>query len=246
MPWEKMPASSPSLDTGSWLCRDDLDRGRMLDMEQRVRPVRRRTFAIIGVAVLAMGPWIGWWPLLFLIPASLCFTAAERLMLRVARPELVVFSAWVGGELMIAGALTLEGGHRTAWLSWLAIPVITLSARFSMRGVAAGVAIAASLVLAVAFGTDTSMVLANPELVIAPLAVVFSISALSTPLMRSDIQHRSDAVVDQLTGMLNRNALANRAGELAVEPEDVVHPVLLGGWWCQSPSTKEKPDEAAR
>ncbi len=33
---------------------------------------------------------------------------------------------------------------------------------------------------------------------------------------------------------------------LAVEPEHVVHPVLLGGWWCQSPSTKEEPDEAAR
>ncbi len=37
-----------------------------------------------------------------------------------------------------------------------------------------------------------------------------------------------------------------KSTELAVEPEDVVHPVLLGGWWCQSPSTKEKPDEAAR
>lgn len=33
---------------------------------------------------------------------------------------------------------------------------------------------------------------------------------------------------------------------LAVELEHVVHPVLLGGWWCQGPSPKEKPDEAAR
>ena len=33
--------------------------------------------------------------------------------------------------------------------------------------------------------------------------------------MRSDIQHRSDAVIDQLTGMLNRNALDNRVAELA-------------------------------
>jgi diguanylate cyclase (GGDEF)-like protein len=225
MPWERMPASPPGLDTGSWLCRDDLDRERMLDMEQRVRPVRRRTFAIIGVAVLALAPWIGWWPLLFLIPASLWFVAADRLIQRVARPELVVFSAWVGGELMIAGALALEGGHRTAGLSWLAIPVITLSARFSIRGVAAGVAIAASLMLAVAFGMEASIVLANPELVIAPLAVLFSISALSTPLMRSDIQHRSDAVVDQLTGMLNRNALANRARELAQQAAITGEPV---------------------
>jgi hypothetical protein len=33
---------------------------------------------------------------------------------------------------------------------------------------------------------------------------------------------------------------------LGVEPEHVVHPVLLGGWWCQSPSPKEEPDETAR
>ena len=26
---------------------------------------------------------------------------------------------------------------------------------------------------------------------------------------------------------------------LGVGPEDVVHPGLLGGWWCQSPSPKE-------
>jgi diguanylate cyclase (GGDEF)-like protein len=33
--------------------------------------------------------------------------------------------------------------------------------------------------------------------------------------MRSDIQHRSDAVIDQLTGMLNRKALSTRVDELA-------------------------------
>src|SRR5208283_3123913 len=33
---------------------------------------------------------------------------------------------------------------------------------------------------------------------------------------------------------------------LAVEPEHVVHPVLLGGWWLSKPQSKEDPDEAAR
>jgi diguanylate cyclase (GGDEF)-like protein len=37
--------------------------------------------------------------------------------------------------------------------------------------------------------------------------------------MRSDIQHRSDAVIDQLTGMLNRNALSTRVAELAQQSE---------------------------
>ncbi len=55
----------------------------------------------------------------------------------------------------------------------------------------------------------------QPELVLAPLALVLCVAVLSTPLMRSDIEHRSDAVIDQLTGMLNRKALGARVQELA-------------------------------
>jgi diguanylate cyclase (GGDEF)-like protein len=203
----------------SWLCRDDFDRERMLDMEGRVRPVRRRTFAILAVSITAVSPWTGWWPLLFIIPASAFFSAADIFMPRVNRPELLMFAAWIGSELAIAGAVSLEGGPRVAALSWLAIPVITLSSRFSMRGVVAGVAIAFAFVLAVAFGVDASYVIEDPERVITPLALILSVAVLSTPLMRSDIQHRNDAVIDQLTGMLNRKALGARVHELAQQSE---------------------------
>jgi diguanylate cyclase (GGDEF)-like protein len=85
--------------------------------------------------------------------------------------------------------------------------------------VIAGLAIASALVLAVAFGVDPHGVLHSPVLVSAPLALVLSVAVLSTPLMRSDIQHRSDAVIDQLTGMLNRKALGVRAQELSQQSE---------------------------
>ena len=77
----------------SWLCRDDADRERMLDMEDRVRPCRQRALAILAVAILAVGPWFGWWPLLFLIPSAGFFVAADHFLTRVARPELVMFAA---------------------------------------------------------------------------------------------------------------------------------------------------------
>ena len=210
---EPQEASAPT----TWLCRDDFDRERLLDMEDRVAPARRRTFAILFVAIAAVAPWLGWWPLLFLLPSMIFFGAADRFMPRVARPELLMFAAWVGSELMIAGAVALQGGARISAISWLAIPVITLSTRFSIRGVFAGVAVAATLVLAVGFGSDPHAVLANPDLVIAPLALIFSVAVLSTPLMRSDIQHRNDAVIDPLTGMLNRKALDVRVHELGVQ-----------------------------
>jgi diguanylate cyclase (GGDEF)-like protein len=217
--------AEPRPSLASWLCRDDFDRDRMLDMEERVRPVRRRTFAILAVAVAGTAPWLAWWPLLFILPAVAFFASADALMPRMARPELLMFAAWIGSELTIAGAVALEGKAGVAALCWLAIPVITLSSRFSMRGVVAGVVIALALTLAVGFGVDGTAAVDNPPLVIAPLALIICVAVLSVPLMRSDIQHRSDAVVDQLTGMLNRNALGVRAQELAQQSAVTREPV---------------------
>jgi diguanylate cyclase (GGDEF)-like protein len=211
---QEAPASS-----ASWLCRDDFDRERMIDMEERVRPVRQRALAILAVALIACGPWLGWWPALFLVPAVLCFGLADLFMPRVARPELLMFGAWIGSGLVIGGAVALSGGGRTPTLAWLAIPVITLSSRFPMRGVVAGVIVNIAILLAVAFGVDAREIIHEPVLVIAPVALLLCVAVLSTPLMRSDIQHRSDAVIDQLTGMLNRKALSTRVVELAQQSE---------------------------
>jgi diguanylate cyclase (GGDEF)-like protein len=191
----------------------------MLDMEERVRPIRQRALAILGVALIACGPWLGWWPALFLIPAAACFAFADRMMPRVAKPELLMFGAWIGSGLVIGGAVALSGGPDQPTLSWLAIPVITLSSRFPMRGVVVGVIINGLILLAVAFGVDAHQVIHDPVYVIAPLALLACVAVLSTPLMRSDIQHRSDAVIDQLTGMLNRKALSSRVSELAQQSE---------------------------
>ena len=138
-----------------------------------------------------------------------------------------MFTAWIGSEIAIAGAVALEGGPRVSALSWLAIPVITLSTRFSMRGVVAGVGIACALVIGVAFGVDANAVINGPELVTAPLVLIICVALLSTPLMRSDIQHRSDAVIDQLTGMLNRNALKVRVQELTQQSSVTGEPIGL-------------------
>src|SRR5271155_3778820 len=138
----------------SWLCRDDFDRQRLLDMEERVRPARQKTFAILTLALIATGPWLGWWPLLCLVPGAGCFAFADTLMPRVARPEYVMFGAWMVSEIVLAGAVALNGGPRVPTLSWIAIPVITLSSRFSLRGVAVGVVFSVGLVLVVAFGVD--------------------------------------------------------------------------------------------
>lgn len=196
-------------------------------MERRLRPVRTVAMGGLALALLASAPWIGAWTLVPLLFAAGLFELADRGLETAERPEYRMFAAWTGAELTIAAAVALAGGPAVATLSWLAIPVVTLSARFSLRGVCVGVAIALGLLYAVAFGTDAGGVLEDPVLVIAPTALIVAIAILSTALMRSDVHHRGAAVVDPLTGMLNRKALADRAAEIAAQSEVTGEPVGL-------------------
>jgi diguanylate cyclase (GGDEF)-like protein len=199
-------------------------------MEERIKPVRRIAMGILAIALVAGAPWIGWWTLIPLAGAAGFFLVADARLQDSERPEYLMFGAWVGSEAMIAGAVALTGGPQVATLSWLAIPVVTLSARFSLRGVLIGVAIAIAMLLAVAFGQDARAILDNPPLVFAPLALILAVAVLSTALMQSDMHHRGEAVIDSLTGMLNRKALMNRVSELAQQSEITGEPigVILG------------------
>lgn len=212
---------------GSWLIADGIDRERMLDMDRRIAPMRRRTFAVLAVALVACGPWLGWWTIAPLAGAVALFAVADRVTKRMRRPELGLFAAWAGAELIIAVAVAIGGGLEIATLSWLAIPVVTLASRFSIRGIVAGVAIALALLFAVSFGVNAAAVIASPPTVIAPAALIISIAMLSTALMRSDLEFRSLSVIDPLTGMLNRSALAARVGELRQQSAVNGDPVSL-------------------
>ncbi len=225
-----MGKASPELDSvpaGSWLCRDERDRERMLDMDERVRPVRRRAVAILAIALAVAGPWIGWLPVLIIIPFSVMFALADRKVPTARRPENLMFATWVGAEVTLAAALAAAGNAGASALALLAVPILTLTCRFSMRGVLAGVGVALALTLAAGFGFQSQAVLAAPEMLIAPVAVILCVAVLSAPLMRSDIEHRYDALVDPLTGMLNRKALDVRVHELMLQSQITHEPVGL-------------------
>ncbi|MEA2417878.1 MAG: two-component system, cell cycle response regulator [Thermoleophilaceae bacterium] len=212
---------------GTWLVHDDADRGRMLDMDRRLAPVRRAALAVLALALIACGPWFGWWSLFPLAVAAGAFSLAERLTTRLAKPEYAIFGAWVSTQVAIAAAVALSDGPIGVAMAWLALPVVTLSARFSMKGVIAGVGITLGLMVAVSFGVHADRVLAHPPLLIMPLALVIAIGMLSTALMRSDMEHRNDAVIDALTGMLNRKALATRITELTQQSRVSGEPIGL-------------------
>jgi diguanylate cyclase (GGDEF)-like protein len=204
-----------TLQGSSWLIRDGLDRQRMLDMDARLAPVRRLSLAILAGSLVIMGPWLGWWTLVPVLAPAWLFAVADRYIAKAKKPEYMMFAAWVGTQVVLAASVALSGGPEVATMSWFAIAVVTLASRFSNRGIAAGIAVTFVLMLAVAFGVNAHAVIENPTRVIAPAALILTVTLFSFALMQSDVEHRSRAVVDELTGMLNRAALAGRVEELA-------------------------------
>jgi diguanylate cyclase (GGDEF)-like protein len=209
----------------SWLIRDGMDRERMLDMDKRIQPLRLAALSVLGVCLLISGPWVGWWTLIALFVAGLFFKFAGARTDGSATPEYWLFAGWAGSELLIATSVALTGGATSPALAWFAIPVVTLSARFSVRGVVFGVATTVVMMLIVALGVNSGAVANNPTYVMASVALVISTAILSTALMRSDLEHRTEAVIDQLTGLLNRTALRNRTLELAQRSQFTGEPV---------------------
>jgi diguanylate cyclase (GGDEF)-like protein len=203
----------PPMD-GTWLCPDREDRERLLDMEPRLKSVRTLTMVGLGAALLVSGPWLGFWTLIPLLLAAVAFLAVDRQLAQRTAPELWIGAAWVCSQLAIAASVWLTGGPDSPAIAWLAIPVVTLSARFTTRGVGVGVGLTALLMVAVTLGADPQAVVDEPPTLLFPLALLAGVALLSTALMRSDLEHRTESVLDGLTGMLNRRALAARMVEL--------------------------------
>jgi diguanylate cyclase (GGDEF)-like protein len=211
----------------TWLCPDAASRDRLLDMDERLKRPRAVAFALIAIGVGAAVPLIGWWGFGLLVVAVLGFRLAQGIAERIRAPEHALFASWVISELVIAGSVAVTGGITSYTASWLLVPLVTLPARFGSRGVGAGVAFIGVLVIAIAVSVEPSQPLPPIYALFALLTTLTAVSVLSTALMRSDVDHRTEAVIDGLTGMLNRRALDQRLQELTAQVQITGQPVAV-------------------
>ena len=191
-----------------------LSRERLLDMEARLGLVRRQAFGVLALALIAAGPWVGFEFLIVLAAALAVFAIVDRRMYRSRRPERWAAFGWAVAPLVIAGSAAVSGGPQSPALMWLGLPVVTLGARFEPLGVRLGVAYTIALLLLVTVGLDAGFVLEHPEELIFPFALVIAMAILGGAAVRSEREHRRVAVIDPLTGLLNRSAFAQRLLEL--------------------------------
>lgn len=213
--WEIYVETTPGHDSGSHRgLHSQLRRERLLDIEARLRPYRRRAFAVLGVALIAGGPWVGWQWLGPLAAAALVFPVCDRYMTRSQRPELWAAIAWAFACLMIGVSVALTGGPDSPAIAWFALTAVTLGARFERRGVLVGQAWLLFLIAASTVPVDPAAAVDAPQYIGAAAALTLAVTILSGAVIQSDREHRRGAVIDPLTGLFNRAALAQRFAEL--------------------------------
>ncbi len=215
------------MDRGSWLCPTELDRARVIDANDRVRMIRFVGAGAVGLALAFAAPWVGWWPLALFALAVLNFLVVELRIHRSARPERVSASAILFTMLLIGVGVALSGGPRSVALPWMVLPAAMVAARFRPRVVIVALGVTIAIVLAATFGSHPQWTLDDPAPLVATLALLAGVVSIVWALQAAELQHRGAAMIDQLTGLLNRNALIPRFAELSHQARLTRQPVCL-------------------
>ena len=196
-------------------------------MDERLERPRAIAFALIAAGIAAAAPRIGWWGIGLLVVAALGFRLAKGIAERIRAPEHALLASWAVSEMVIAGSVAVTGGITSYAASWLLVPLVTLPARFGTRGVGVGVGFVAALVTLIAVTIEPGHPLPPVYALLSLLITLSSVGVLSMALMRSDVDHRTEAVIDGLTGMLNRRALDQRLHELTAQAQVTGQPVAV-------------------
>ncbi len=211
----------------SWLCPTELDRTRIVDANDRVRTIRLVGAGAIGLALLASAPWIGWWTLILLTLCALNFWNVERRLPTSAHPERVSFTAIVLTLGLIGAGVVISGGPHSPALPWMVLPGAMVAARFRPQVVAFGIVLTVLLVLVATLGVDPEATLADPVSVIATLALLAVVISIVLALQAAELHHRDEAILDPLTGLLNRHALRPRFTEISHQARLTHQPVCV-------------------
>jgi diguanylate cyclase (GGDEF)-like protein len=213
--------------SGSWLCPTELDRSRVVDANDRVRTIRLIGSSAVGLALVISAPWIGWWTLVLFALSALNFFTVDRRMHTSAHPERVSAVAIVITEVLLGGGVVLSGGPHSPALPWMVLPAAMTAARFRPRVVVAGLVLTVLAILLVTVGIDPGSAAHNPVPVIATLALLAGVVSIVWALQAAELHHRDEAILDPLTGLLNRHALIPRFIELSHQARLTHQPVSL-------------------
>ena len=211
---------------------DDFDRAEQdAAPERRRSPLavsRRRTVERAGRldrATIAIAPLVcavlvatalfrdagAWLPFAVI---ALVLTAMPRLVQRGARPEIVELIGSLAVTIAMAVAAGLTGGTSSPIVFLFPIGVVLNGLRAGRVSIITCAAVTIAVFLLVALLEEGGAIVGEPLPMIAILAMQLGVTIASVALAEAEIGHRRASIVDPLTGLLNRQGLADRFEEL--------------------------------
>jgi diguanylate cyclase (GGDEF)-like protein len=196
---------------------DDTERARMLDFARRLRAVRWQALVfLIPVVVLGMfayGPLIAP-PIVGLVAG---FAALAWIQQRIRRIEFALVGFLVVAQAAIITAIALASRYQLDALGLLILPAAAACIMLPRAWMVVFTAWSVAITVGAAFAIDAHRVAEVPPILILPIGVMLCVVLPAAMIRKLEIDSRDTAMIDALTGALNRMALEARIAELTAQ-----------------------------
>lgn len=208
------PPPKSDRNQSSWLAPSALTRARVVEQAGVIDRITRIN-ALLSLLVLAACAFTGevWAvvPLVVLLAAVGLVPIAVK---RVSRPEYVDFGSGLAVFATMAFGAGMSGGSVSPIVFLLPIGIVINASRFVPRATALGGLVMGTVFLGTSLLADTGAVVDHPLRMGAILVGLASVTLAAIALSASEIGYRRAAILDPLTGLLNRQGLEERFEEL--------------------------------
>lgn len=215
------------MDASRLLYRDGAERERLLDMSMRLAPAQLRAVAVLAIPALVAVPVYGWLMMVPLVAAAAGFGVSQIPAVFRRCGDWAAFGAWVFAQAMIMASLALAEGPVVFILCIPIFPMLLATAGFRRETLYAGAVLTMAALVAVTLATHGDEIAAVPPALWVPALLLLVITLSAMAVRDADMVTRDDAVVDELTGLLNRVALQARVAEVTHQVRSTPQRVAL-------------------
>ncbi len=196
-------------------------------MSLRLRGAELLSLGLLGIPLSFS---VGQYGLGMAIPpliAGVAFAVWSWWLPRFRRPGLSMLGIWAFAHAMVLLAIALaDGEHRYVFMMTL-VPTLIAAATLNRQVVLIGTGVTIATLVPVALLVAGDEVGAMPPLLVVPGAVLLMTVVVASGIRDVDVVSRGTAVVDPLTGVLNRLALQARLSELEAQSRAAPRPVAM-------------------
>jgi diguanylate cyclase (GGDEF)-like protein len=214
-------------DTGTWLCPHEQWRERLLENSPRIARARSIASAGVGMGLIWAAPTYGWWMLPVFLLSVVNTSTVELRMRHSERPEYHAAFTMFASQSLLALTAAATGGPRSPLLPLIVVPTAFAATRFRKTVAVAYGLVAVAMLAVVTLGLHPAQTWHSPGGLIATTSVLIGVCAAAHALSGAELQYRKTAVLDPLTGLLNRQGLERRFEELAEQAHMTGAPVSI-------------------